>query len=89
MYRVKTTGDGRYMKEILKKSSNSQGGKVPAKHLSPQNETFTAMNGLHLIDLFVKWTPWKPPPLKTQTIGCGTQTDDKTLLLKKTSSISH
>lgn len=48
------------------------------------NEASHSGNGLSLINLLAKGTPWEPPNNPTKTTGCSPQTDSKLLLQKTT-----
>lgn len=40
-------------------SPKNGGEKTPTGHLSLPNETSSAKNGIHLVELLVKGAPWK------------------------------
>lgn len=67
-------------------SPNNTRDNVTTRHLLPPCETSSARNGLHLIELLAKGTPWKLPNipfyLQDKAIGHFPQTNRKTLLPK-------
>jgi hypothetical protein len=63
--------------------TNNKGGKTSARHLSPPNETSSAINGLHM-SCWAESTHGNPHT--TLAIGCSLLIDSKSLLLKRLTS---
>ena len=51
-------------------SPNNLRDKTATRHLLPPNETSSVGNGFHLIELFIKEAPWKPPNNPVYFLNC-------------------